>query len=573
MKYISRIFSLILLCSMTFLFSACQYDDGPIKDRLDKVETDVKALQEQVKMINDNVSGLQALVDALNSKVQIQKVEKIDGGIQISFTDGGIYTITNGNSPAINVKKDETSGKYFWTVDGEFIKDPEGNKIPASSPNAPQIRPNGDTGMFEIYFEEVGDWIPLGPGMPYCIFKNIENKDDEVIFTMADDSQIIIPKTSKFVITLENKDILVGPNKFVELNFTVVGGDAQTEVEALGTGGYQAKLQDKGNNRYGLTVSVPAQLGGKVILIAVNGKGETAAKIVTFDEAIMAIEPQYIGFAPCEGAGIGVDGNGEIVFNPETMVSIPYRSNLPCSVTYDDMNAMQWCVWANDPMNPMMASTKAVPVTDKEFLFAVAPNDTPEQRFTTFMINADKNLVDAQMFAIVQLGPNDPPLPKDGRMDNETFNGGEYSTSRGTYTTTAGWKLDGGSVYMPYGEYITYPQLWMETSKWTPGTLTSPLLENGLTKLKLSWFNSITEKGVQFKINILDEAGKVLCSKEIKDDNCIQYDPKITVYTPDVQVKGKYRIQIINNYKMKDAYNHQFCITELTWKPFIDMQL
>ena len=46
-----------------------------------------------------------------------------------------IYNGKDGHTPTIGVKKD-TDGNYYWTLDGEWMQDSEGNKIPTTAPGA-----------------------------------------------------------------------------------------------------------------------------------------------------------------------------------------------------------------------------------------------------------------------------------------------------------------------------------------------------------------------------------------------------------------------------------------------------
>ena len=57
-------------------------------------------------------------------------------GYTITFAKSGpvaIYNGKDGYTPTIGVKKD-TDGNYYWTLDGEWMKDSEGNKIPTTAP-------------------------------------------------------------------------------------------------------------------------------------------------------------------------------------------------------------------------------------------------------------------------------------------------------------------------------------------------------------------------------------------------------------------------------------------------------
>ncbi|MBR5833373.1 MAG: hypothetical protein IKY48_02210, partial [Bacteroidales bacterium] len=114
-------------------------------------------LKELVNQINSNVSSLQAIVLALENNDYVKSVTPIYEfgvivGYTINFQKSGPVTIYNGKdgadgapgqdgadgkdgqdgyTPTIGVKKD-SDGKYYWTIDGEWMKDAQGNKIPTT---------------------------------------------------------------------------------------------------------------------------------------------------------------------------------------------------------------------------------------------------------------------------------------------------------------------------------------------------------------------------------------------------------------------------------------------------------
>ena len=98
-----------------------------------------------VDMANTNISSLQIIVSALQSNDYVTGVvPKMDGneivGYILTFAKSGTIVISNGKDgndgvdavpPVINVKEDE-DGIYYWTVNGEWLKDEDGNKIPTT---------------------------------------------------------------------------------------------------------------------------------------------------------------------------------------------------------------------------------------------------------------------------------------------------------------------------------------------------------------------------------------------------------------------------------------------------------
>ena len=147
MKKIITSFVLLL----TLLVSSCsQFDDSAIWDKLENHEKRIAALEELCKQMNTNISSLRSLIEALEKHDYITNISPInkDGeviGYTISFAYSDTITIYHGENgkngsdgadgadgytPQIGVMED-TDGIYYWTLDGEWLLDDNGNKIKA----------------------------------------------------------------------------------------------------------------------------------------------------------------------------------------------------------------------------------------------------------------------------------------------------------------------------------------------------------------------------------------------------------------------------------------------------------
>ena len=158
MKRLLPIFTLLLV----MLCGCKKYDLTPIWDKLNEHESRISALEELCKRLNTNIESLQSIITALEQNDYVTKVVSImDGdkevGYTIHFSKSKAVTIyhgkdgdkgdkgdqgdkgedgapgANGGTPNIGVKRD-TDGVYYWTLDGEWLLDDSGNKIPASGP-------------------------------------------------------------------------------------------------------------------------------------------------------------------------------------------------------------------------------------------------------------------------------------------------------------------------------------------------------------------------------------------------------------------------------------------------------
>ena len=154
-----RIWVALLLAGMAFGMGSCTKEDiDDIRKELQEHDDRLTSLEEWQKSVNTSISSLQSLVEALENKDYVTGVTPLaDGsGYEISFLKSGKITIKHGekgekgeagNTPVISVEQD-TDGKYYWTVNGEWLLD-DGNKMPVTGEKGddgktPRIGDNGN---------------------------------------------------------------------------------------------------------------------------------------------------------------------------------------------------------------------------------------------------------------------------------------------------------------------------------------------------------------------------------------------------------------------------------------------
>ena len=167
--------SLLLLTLTVCFFTACHKD---IWAELENLDQRVTKLEELCKEMNTNITSLQTIVSVLQSNdfitgiVEIKKNGEVIG-YTITFGKHDPITIYHGqdgkdgadgkdgqdgqngsaNTPVIGVAQD-TDGVYYWTLNGEWLLDDNGNKLPVSGKNGQ----NGSNGTMPQLKIEEGYW-------------------------------------------------------------------------------------------------------------------------------------------------------------------------------------------------------------------------------------------------------------------------------------------------------------------------------------------------------------------------------------------------------------------------------
>ena len=321
----------LVFCGLLLFGCSDKYDDSALRNDLNDLENRVAKLEELCKQMNTNISSLQKIVDALQDNLSISKVEQISDGYIIYFSDGSTATIKNGKDsgtiPIIGVKQD-TDGIYYWTLDGEWLTDEKGNKVKAQGTDGkdgvdgedgndgangedgvdgtngkdgitPQLKI--ENGRWMLSMDNGKTWTDIGQATgadgkdgkdgedgadgtdgedgvdgkdgTNGIFKSVREDDDNVYFTLEDDSVITIPKSdnSKFAIAFDTTDIAIlngGESKTI--SYTITDATENTVVKAIAQDGWKAKVNATSADKGTITITAPNPIVESEILVFAN---------------------------------------------------------------------------------------------------------------------------------------------------------------------------------------------------------------------------------------------------------------------------------------------------------------
>ena len=165
---------LCIFTILTCLLGCDKYDDSEVKSDIKDLKSRVEALEQQCKNMNANLTSLQAIVEAIQKQDGIVSVDDLPGGqgYSVKFVSGKVIFLYNGKNgedgvtPMISVKKD-SDGKYYWTVDGEWLL-VDGEKVRADGDDGadgkegvtPQFKIEGD--FWYVSYDNGKSWKKLG---------------------------------------------------------------------------------------------------------------------------------------------------------------------------------------------------------------------------------------------------------------------------------------------------------------------------------------------------------------------------------------------------------------------------
>lgn len=554
--------AIIIAIASVSLFAACEkYDDSAIVARMDKAEADIKELQTLVSQLNSTLSGLATTVDALKAQDRIVSVTELadKSGWVVEFSQTGKITIYNGKNgidgkdgkdgtngtdgtngqdgetPTIGVKLD-ADGNYYWTVNGDYLLDENGNKIAATAHVAtPQLRINN--GNFEISYNGGVTWEIIGEAgnTGAVIFSKVEDGTDAVTFTLGDGTSIVIPKAGTFAISMDT-DVIISAGESINVTYMISSSDDATVVDAFGTKGFEAEVMASSISAGTVRITAPNPLtNGKVYVIAVKGDGTTAARILSCEEGVFNLdETAFAVKVPAAGGAFEVPFQTNLD-NPMVMVSPGYS----------------WITYIE---------TKAV--RNGTIVFSIEENTSEEERTGLVSINY-------KQYNIVQEGKVATPETGGGTSDLETMNNGSSGRQYKTYSSTNGWTVSDSRVLSrAYFDDIQGVRPILGADQNHTGVLTSPVISGGCGIVTVDYFReTATDSGSYFTLELKSSDGSTVLKSDQHIDNTLgAHERNKTSFT--FNVAGDFVIVLTAHDITENSAADELGVLSVSWTNF-----
>ena len=366
-----RFLSILSLVILGFVSTAC-YDDTDIREAIDDLDGRVKTLETLCTELNTNLSALTTLVQAMQKGDYVVSVSELieDGvevGYRIVFKENGVVDLyhgkdgadgadgedgkdgangqngangangTDGHTPVLGTKQD-TDGAYYWTIDGEWVLDGEGNKIPLVTVGAtPQLKIEDETWF--VSYDDGKTWEELGAAVSVGI-KDIKEENGELVITMADGTVIPVPLGSPMKVVLGEFDataLQYGAD--LEIPYTVEGVEGDVVVFLLKEGAaFEAELIEEsalaGKVIVKQLAAAQTESKGKVGIFAVAEDGTTVSQAVRLVSGVFyAAEGNQESYA-VEAAG------GNVEFKVATNAAFEVKTGAEW-ITYVETKAIE----------------------------------------------------------------------------------------------------------------------------------------------------------------------------------------------------------------------------------------
>ena len=180
--------------------------------------------------------------------------------------------------------------------------------------------------------------------------------------------------------------------------------------------------------------------------------------------------------------------------------------------------------------------------------------------------------------------PDEPVVPAANKADFETIvtsNANGDSKYTNTYTTTNGWTVANSAIqcggpagcsnpqFEVVGPNNTYKAVCMNGKVSAPGSITSPTLTGGISKLTMKYTKMFTDTNLSATIKITDlTTGAVYTNTAaVNWDKNTKYEVEIFEWVLETPISGDFTIQVVNDCPNNQTGNKdRMTVLELAWE-------
>lgn len=362
---------------------------GMVQEELDQTHAKLAALQELAASVNKELTTLDRIVAALDDGHTIlpDSFVETEDGYEISFRDGKKIFVPFGKDGVdgrtlipVGVRLDE-DGIYYWTVDGEWLLDAEGNRMRAGAAE-------GEDGIApQVKVEDGFWWISVDGGETFTqlvsceemdgvgVFSGIDLSDPaKILLTLWDGTSIELPCRNPLKLSFSGAvqdTVLIAGGETLTIPYEVIveGESEELLTVTAGTDGvFVIEGLDTGKGE--VKVTAPASFTEGYILLSAFCDGYSTLKMISFREREVAPSEPVITVRLGSGA--------------DTCV-VTYKTNFEYLLSSPEGD---WLQAVSDPESGTVTFTVAPNTgnTVRSCTLTVTPANNPGYTSTTFQV-------------------------------------------------------------------------------------------------------------------------------------------------------------------------------------------
>lgn len=230
-------FKAIFLVFACMLYSCA--DLSQLESDVEDIRQEIAEMTAECEAINTRIESLQQLVQQIRSRETITGVTEIKDvydqviGYTITFKNAETITFylpvisdTPSTAPVISVVEEEDG--MWWVMNGEYILDAKGNKVPVGlGSDSPRLKVEGEDWFVSLDGGKTWTEVPALSDAGGAGVESVVDGKDEVTFVLTDGTILTVPKFKAATLDISyNRNIVQGATVSIYYRFSSSTGTA-----------------------------------------------------------------------------------------------------------------------------------------------------------------------------------------------------------------------------------------------------------------------------------------------------------------------------------------------------------
>ena len=395
-----RVVKVGVVAAFSILLSALSGCTGMVQDDLDATHAKLAELQQMVQSANDQLESLYRIVNNLDDSHTIipGSFKETEDGYEVSFKDGKTVHIHFGTDGTdgktlIPVGVLEKDGRYYWSVDGEPLRDENGDPIMASGLDgaSAEILIEGENWILVLTYpdghQEVKTLATVKDMDGVRVFSGYDTSDpSKLVLVLLDGTVIELPYAFPVKLSFEGPvldTLTISAGEVLSIPY-IVNMEGETDEPLAVTSGTdgiyfsQVMSGEKPDSGF-VKVFAPDPFEEGYILLNAYCSGSTATKMISFIERVIPFADKTVRL------GSGRDTR-----------TVSYETNFEYAFTIESPDSTSVADWI-EIVPDLAAGTiafkaKANPGnTVRTCIVKITPKDNLEYVCTTFELKQATN--------------------------------------------------------------------------------------------------------------------------------------------------------------------------------------
>ena len=273
------------------------------RSQIDQLQQEIDQISDNLELIEsvtDNLGALRNVLDILEAGDFIISAAPAADGYDFEFKTNGKLNV---GSRTAGVSVGFADGAYFWTLDGQPIKDASGARLPIAVSPIFHARESG----IELSADGGKSWVAAS-GSADSVITSVQEDATKISITFLGGTVVDFPKEKTLSVSLSGDGATMASDGTASVDFLILGEGDSYSVTAIVPRLWRYDIKWENSCKGTIEFVAPEASSETVRLYFGDGKGHILAtdvdfSLLTVDESFPVMYPAWEAYSIASGGG------------------------------------------------------------------------------------------------------------------------------------------------------------------------------------------------------------------------------------------------------------------------------